>query len=131
LDLTKRICGIQQRIINIKKQIPKTIDDIVVGSVKSVDFDKAEMDSFIKINILKNEKDPMFGKWEITAALPMGPIGEKGPTGPKGDPGLSGPTGPQGPQGRRGDWDKSPVSKTDANPLNYDLTKSTLSSSMY
>jgi len=131
LDLTKRICGIQQRIINIKKLIPKTIDDIVVGSVKSVDFDKAESDSFMKINILKSEKNPEFGKWEIIAVLPMGPIGEKGPTGPKGDPGLAGPTGPQGPQGRRGEWDKSSVSKEEINRLNYDLSRSTLSSSMY
>jgi hypothetical protein len=111
IDLTKRICAIQKRIKKIKSQIPETIDNIIIKSmgVISVDYDKAEKDAFIKLDIIPNYNNTDYGQWQITAALPMGPTGDKGPKGDPGDPGPPGPTGPQGPQGRRGNWDKNAI----------------------
>jgi hypothetical protein len=109
LNLTKRICDIQQRITNIKKKIPKTAADITVGTVQTIDYDKAEEESFIKININPGQgSDPNYGNWVISAKLPRGPTGNPGRQGDPGDPGDPGPTGPKGPQGRRGDWAKNP-----------------------
>jgi hypothetical protein len=135
-DLTIRICKIQQRINNIKKQIPKEISDIVVkpNGVISVPYDKAETDAFIKIDIKQNGSkiDKNYGLWEITAALPMGPTGEKGPTGKKGNPGPSGPTGPQGPQGRRGLWENDQTKDANSRGNNYNsLNQTNLQFSMY
>jgi hypothetical protein len=135
LNLTKRICDIQQRIINIKKKIPKTMSDIKVGAVRTIDFNDADTQSFIKINVNPGGgSDSNFGEWVITAALPMGPTGDSGPQGEPGDPGEQGPTGPVGPQGRRGDWAKNITTNTSttiSNNFPISTGQSGLNFSMY
>jgi hypothetical protein len=108
------------------------MEDIFVkpNGVISVDYDKAESDSFIKLDIIPNGSTGGYGKWQITAALPMGPTGDKGLKGDPGLPGPPGPTGPQGPPGRRGNWDKSAVES--GNNRNFgDKNQTNLQFSMY
>ena len=112
-ELSTRICALQKRIIEIKKRVPKTNSDIIVGAVQTINFADAEENSYIKVTINPGAgSDPNFGQWVISASLPMGPTGSQGATGPPGEPGLQGPTGPQGPRGRRGDWAQNPNKNT-------------------
>jgi len=134
IDLTKRICNLQKRITKIKSQIPKSVDDIIVKNdgVISVDYDKAETAAFIKIDIIPNgSSDKNYGKWQITAALPMGPTGDKGIKGDPGDPGQAGPIGPKGPQGRRGNWENTPNVSLGSNNGFEASQQSNLQFSMY
>ena len=117
LNVQKRICKIQEKVIQVKQLLPKDSSYIVSGKIGTCTFENADRSAYLKINIHKagseirkneysNLNDEDYAVWEITGILPSGPVGDIGPTGPVGDVGPTGPAGKMGDRGVRGDWAK-------------------------
>lgn len=134
LEIQKKLCQVYRKIKLINKKLPKTNEDIVIGTVGQCSFNKAlEGETSISIDITNNLKDPNYATWKINAILPSGPPGERGPTGPDGDPGKTGDPGPPGERGIRGDWSQkpTPIPEDTQNKGYYKTTNSASTYSIY
>jgi hypothetical protein len=134
LEIQKKLCQVYSKIKLINKKLPKTSDDIVIGTVGQCSFNKAlEGETSISIDISNNLKDSNYATWKINAVLPSGPPGEMGPTGTDGDAGKTGDPGPQGERGIRGEWSQkpNPIPEDTQNKGYYKTTNSASTYSIY
>ena len=127
--LNKQLYEYARRINNIIKKIPNSIDDIQVGTIASVPYEKdasiqiETVDSLpisnpsdeyrdLKAQFPKNEDfneiDLKSGKWIINMLIPKNPKGDVGKPGQSGQSGKPGQSGEPGQSGGRGAWGTKP-----------------------
>lgn len=100
----------QSLIDQINTMVPRSIDNIQVGTVSQTDdLDEVgvniQTSSTLELDPITNKSAPS-STWTINWILPRGQPGEEGLQGPKGETGPRGDIGPEGKQGLQGPWGK-------------------------
>ncbi len=109
-SLTNQINECQSLNNQINTMVPRSIENIQVGTVSQTDnLDEVgvsiQTSSTMQTDPITNQPAPS-STWTINWILPRGQEGEQGIQGPKGPMGPDGDVGPDGKQGLQGPWGK-------------------------
>ena len=109
-NLINQINSCQSLIDEVNTMVPRSIDDIQVGTVSQTDnLDEVQVNiqtgSTMTMNPITGTNTPS-STWTINWILPRGKQGEEGPKGPIGEKGEQGDAGANGKRGLQGPWGK-------------------------